>query len=84
MCENAGIGGTTMPELIAALGDGGDLKEVRRVSDNCPACILAAIIQSGKQNKDDPDSWIEFRFKEEREAFWKDVNADRWNGQRHY
>lgn len=77
MCESAGIGGSSMTELIAALGDGDSLDELRRVSDGCPACMLAAIIQSGKQDKNDPETWIDFDFAKERGRFWDEVNDAR-------
>lgn len=84
MCETAGIGGLTVPELVEALADG-DLKALRAASDGCPACMLAAIIQSGIQKKDDPETFIDFNFAKERDAFWKDVNEERshWGNHSH-
>ena len=44
------------------------LNKLRNVSEGCPACILAAIRQSGISQS------IEFDFKKEKEEFWAGYN----------
>ena len=60
------------------------LIEVRDLAQNCPACILAAIRQSGVQrsseydgdgNEIDPGCHVEFDFKKELASWWSDENA---------
>ena len=72
----------TMPALIAALQScgndfGAGLKALREVADNCPACILAAIRQTGLNAKLD-ELWgrgeyseFTFQFKDEVADFWQ-------------
>jgi hypothetical protein len=55
------------------------LKELREISDECPACILAAIRQTGIQKvtiDEDGVSGIDlkFNFKEELAAMWHNIN----------
>ena len=87
-----------MPELIEAIGSGDEagMKRIRDVTggdrdEGCPACILAAIRQSGlgykpgesrrpKDEYDCPADRIaadEFKFKDECASFWSDVNDGR-------
>lgn len=71
-------------DLIAAAKTQ-DLKTLRAVADNCPACILAGIVQHnapyvGKFEAPESDPfWSpdEFKFKEELAAVWQQVNEDR-------
>lgn len=89
-CGMCGIsGGVQRPikELLAAIGwDGAEsLKRLRKLTENCPACILAAIRQSGIDEPDqDPEGglishegYIDFNFKEESKSFWSDQNDAR-------
>lgn len=79
MCALSGVGGATVPALLAAFGPTGDLKALRDAAEGCPACMLAAIIQSGIQLT---EGRVEFDFAKERDAFWAEVNAERaeWRG----
>ena len=71
---------TPVAELIVALGDGKDLTKIREEADNCPACILAAIRQSKLQmymvDEEGNDTWIDFDFKAERDAWWARINDE--------
>jgi hypothetical protein len=87
MCSVAQLHQQPMVSLIAAVGDGSaeGMAALRELSENCPACILAAIRQSPeieqwKDQRFDPEcpdppcvpgSYPTFRYKEETEAFWK-------------
>jgi hypothetical protein len=44
---------------------------LREAANNCPACIFAALRQSGVYCQT-----VAFDFKEECKSFWDDVNAD--------
>ena len=47
-------------------------------TEDCPACILAAIIQSGIQggpDDGDPGHWVSFDFKAAKAAWWKEERA---------
>jgi len=59
------------------------LELLRDLTENCPACILAAIRQSGVQsageydregNEMSPYVHVNFDFKKEKESFWNWVN----------
>lgn len=73
----------TVQQLAEILGDGSPerMKELRRATDNCPACILAAIRVgkctwwSSNLNESFDGSYVEFDFKKEAAAFWNEVNA---------
>jgi hypothetical protein len=71
---------TPVKELIEALGDGTDLSKLREAADGCPACMLAAIRQSGLQYADEEGgNYIDaFNYKEEKAAWWAHVNEQRW------
>lgn len=73
MCENGADG----PKLIKAMKDGG-LKQLREVTNNCPACILAGLIQYRKAFPPDPEdnSWESFDYKAEREKWMDDRRAE--------
>lgn len=54
------------------------LPEARKVANDCPACLLAAIIQGKFNEKPDEEShgrWVEFDFKAEVKQFWEDHKA---------
>lgn len=82
-CETGSLNQQDITALIAALNSGGDwpegMKALRDLCENCPACILAAIVQSGVQvggegnGYDPPD--LGFDFPKERAAFWMQHNA---------
>ena len=78
MCRVAGIEQQPIQELINALGDGTNLSKLRDLSENCPACILAAIRQSRVFCYDDgglgKDNSAAFNYKAEKESLWKDIN----------
>lgn len=85
-CREAGLTQKPMAELVQAVWDGGgsDLTAIRELSENCPACILAAIMQSGIQDEyeDCEDGgrrkvWVEFDYRKEHDEFWSSVNEDR-------
>lgn len=63
-----------MRDLVLALRGG--IENLRKVADNCPGCILAAIIQSGFQeppSEENPNGvWYDFKYKEEVKQFWID------------
>lgn len=48
-----------------------DLDAVRRTTENCPACILAVIRQSGGVSH-----MYGFDFKKEGDEFWRQYNGD--------
>lgn len=82
MCGSAGLGPHNLPELIAALGRGDEegVAALRTAAEGCPACMLAAIMQSKLQRKpdiEDPGFSVQFDFKKEKDAFWKEVNSVR-------
>lgn len=89
LCEAAGNTPVPIPNLIAALTGHGDdwatgMTELRDLTDDCPACILAAIRQSHIQDPptglgsgewvDDVRSDLGFNYREEHQAFWSRVN----------
>ena len=51
------------------------IKELRDISDNCPACILSAL----RQGKAIVASYGVFNYESEVESFWKDMNKNRQN-----
>lgn len=70
-------------ELVACLSKAKDdfgMKELRALSSDCPACILAAIRQSGLQRfyadeeGTDPGVNFNFDFKKELQEFWNAQN----------
>lgn len=74
MCRvSHGGNNSEMAELTAAAGI--SLARLREVSDSCPACMLAGIVQA---NLPDEHECHQFDFKAERDAFWKDRGHDEW------
>ena len=83
MCEpNSGGWKPDMSARVDALDDGGEagMKNLRELTDGCPACILAALRQSGLMEPDpepfsdhgpfrDPLAWESFDYQQEREAW---------------
>ncbi len=75
----------TMQRLIEILGNGSPekMKELRRETDNCPACILAALRQGSPTwwaddvNRSVDNSHVDFDFKKEAAEFWREVNAEK-------
>ncbi len=67
-----------MPEINASFACG-DLVKLREAAMNCPACIMAAIIQF-TDGKDLNEVWVQFDYKKEK-ADW-DAEAHRlaWEG----
>ncbi len=72
-------------ELLAALDtrkpDAG-MKELRELTEDCPACILAALRQSeilkyDPENPENPPPEVTFEFKAELKSFWENENAAR-------
>lgn len=77
-----------MEALVATVKEHGDdakgiMAALRDAADNCPACILSALRQSGIQREwadrlyqgDDNAPVIEFSFRAEVAEFWDSVNA---------
>lgn len=66
------------------------MDELRILSDNCPACILAAIRQSGLQKVQLDEEGVnhgidfEFDFKKELAEFWSVVNDAAYQAQSHH
>ena len=59
------------------------LGELRQSAHGCPACILAAIRQSGLQMTAEDPPWpgelrFDFNFKDEVDSFWKRVNEEEY------
>ena len=72
-----------MDKLVACLSwdkDDYGMDDLRKLSEGCPGCILAAIRQSGmlKQAKDEGE-FVDFKFdfKKELEAWWSTANESR-------
>lgn len=84
MCELEGNQAIPMSELIESLGvgDAAGMEKLRSLCENCPACILAAIRQSGimdsssREIENERGSWTSFNYKDEHEEFWDDRNPD--------
>lgn len=79
VCNLMGFRQKPIAELVAALGRGHDenLDRLREVAENCPACILAAIRQSGVQypmDEEGPGHWVEYDFKTELKELMKEYN----------
>lgn len=77
MCKFGEQDQHSIPELIEALG-GGDAAGVERLgdlADYCPACMLAAIKQSGIQRRyvdeDDQGFSVPFNFAKAKQEFWE-------------
>ena len=52
---------------------------LRDAADDCPACILSALRQSGIQREEDYDGiGMQFDFRAEVDKFWKERNAEGW------
>ena len=81
-------------DLIAALGCGDEagMKALRELAAGCPACMLAAIRQSGLRERDeenwsndlgtyypqpDPKGYWTFDFNKKAAEFWADVDSNR-------
>lgn len=77
MCKQAKLIRVPIDKLKAALTDG--LDRLRQVAGNCPACVLAAIRQSGKSAYGDYD----FQYGEECKRFWEELNA-KWEKEAAY
>lgn len=81
LCEHAEKQQKPIAELVACVSaEKAELgiPDVRALSDNCPACILAAIRQSGILLTEGPDGYpisVPFDFKAEMEQFWVAQNA---------
>ena len=81
MCQLAKGEQKPLPELIEALGNGTPqgVERLRSAAEGCPVCMLAAIIQSKLQRPrvtgEDSGFSVEFDFKKERDAFFREVNS---------
>ena len=84
LCERLGGNPTPMTELIKVLGIGDNkgMDDLREITENCPACILAAIRQSGIMDsssleiEQESRSWAKFNYKDEHKSFWADMEPD--------
>lgn len=85
MCSIAGLLQSPIKKLIAALGVGDEIgvENLRQCANGCPACMLAAIRQSGldsisahiERGEDSMDfEGVPFSFKDEKESFWEEFN----------
>lgn len=78
MCKLAGLDQSSISELVSALGAGNKLgvDNLRDLTDGCPACMLAAIRQSGLNDDYDNHNtdYIEFSFKKERDIFLSNIS----------
>ncbi len=83
MCAFLGSEQAPLADLIAIVRSLPDEKidPLREASDNCPACMLAAIRQSGRQrpyeNEDDHGFYFDFDFKKEMKSQFDDAQAAR-------
>lgn len=77
LCAHRDFRAKPIADLLSAFENGG-WKAVGELTENCPACILAAIRQFNKAHPDiDEQIWPEdFDFKKEMTSFWNDVNSD--------
>lgn len=78
LCAQMGNPTKPIAELLVSFESGG-WKAVGEITDNCPACILAAIRQFNKTRPDrEEQMWPEdFDFKKELASFWADMNSAR-------
>jgi hypothetical protein len=74
ICEQMGELPLPIKELIAVLEPRGGLERLRDIANNCPACILAAIRQSGCMDWENPATYYEFDFNKELAGFWAEVS----------
>ena len=66
LCEDARWDTPPMTELITAIET--SLSELRHVTEGCPACMLAAIVQSRGEIRTKgarEDAWVDFDYKKE-------------------
>jgi hypothetical protein len=81
MCRREGASTLVRP-LIDALGAGdtSGVERLRAAAEGCPACMLAAIRQSGLQTPfevDGPPGFhVEFDYQEEKREWWAQQNPD--------
>jgi hypothetical protein len=66
-----------MAALLSAVERDAKLVKLREVAHNCPACILAALRQSGIQQFDGEGAPFEpdFNFKSERDSVFSEYNV---------
>ena len=88
-CREAGLNQPQMADLIKALGSGIDacVDRLRELAEGCPACMLAAIRQSGLQQPMDAEGLgfhVNFNFSEENENFWMELNNERAKREYYY
>jgi len=83
MCEAAGLEQQPMEDLIEALDNGralGDcdaegMKELRKLAQGCPACMLAAIRIRHAGGPGAQETW-DFDFRQEANRFWARLNEE--------
>lgn len=76
-CQAAKVSQAPMPELRKAF-EHGDLKALRKAAGDCPACTLAAIVQTRDSTPPDEEGftgWVEFDYKAEVVVFWKEMQC---------
>lgn len=80
-------------ELVAALSEdkpNWGFDELRRLANNCPACILAALRQTPIRHGMSTEDWWEwmgqfdFDFKKELDSFWQEQNNAKLENEIHY
>jgi hypothetical protein len=85
LCRTAGLEQEPTAKLVSILMEKipveEQMKKLRDITENCPACILSAIRQSGLQHWDFDEDGIEkgpnynFDYKKEAALFWSEINA---------
>lgn len=63
LCWDLQLPSKPMPVLIEAIQT--SMAKLREVSEGCPACILAAIIQSRDPYASKEENWVDFDYKKE-------------------
>lgn len=76
MCEHGGTVTHPMPELIEALQNDG-LKGLKDLTEACPACMLAAIVQERQGENGGHGEGYDFDYKAACVEFWASVESNR-------
>jgi hypothetical protein len=80
MCALLGGQSTPMPELLEALLEDG-LDGLRKKTDGCPACMLAAIVQMRISGRGEFEfDLTEFDYQAERTEWLRLANDMKWEG----
>lgn len=71
LCERIGEEQTALEILLE---NAGQVDELRKVANGCPACMLTGVRAYNKDAEEDQFAWIDY--KAEHERYWGDVNED--------